>query len=139
MKKMVFASLVLLSGCITMSGGPFVDVKSGLPYATLSGDEQSSDIKLWIGSVDGKFSRKSIFNEDMFAGDFIYLAPGEHVVDAYCNYLALNKYNRTNLKFTLVANEKYKISCSAGLGDDQAFYKITDSKNADVPFQVLPQ
>ena len=58
MKKMVFTSLVLLSGCITMSGGPFVDVKSGLPYATLSGDEQSSDIKLWIGSVDGKFSRK---------------------------------------------------------------------------------
>lgn len=135
-KNIVYIAAIFLSGCISSTGHPFVKKDSGQPYATVSGLIVNNGLGLLIGSIDGRFSRKSIFGEGMFAGDYVYVTPGSHAIDVTCYFPEQQKYSTVNLSFEARADERYTISCKPDASASSAIYRLVDSNENSVPFKI---
>jgi hypothetical protein len=127
-------------GCATVSGPPFVNIESGQPYASLkSNSGLDKEYQVWIGPVDGRFAKKSIFGEAMYGGDTVYISSGLHTVGLRCHNTWVNRYVAIDVEFVVLEKEVYQLTCGPDGSNTKAIFYIHDSKNNIVPYKAKEQ
>jgi hypothetical protein len=135
-KKIVSLCLFnLCIGCASVSGPPFVDHNSGLPYSSLKSNSGiDKEYQVWIGPVDGRFARKNILGEDMFGGDIVFVEPGLHTVGLRCHHTGVNRTVVVDVEFYIKEKEVYQFTCGPDASNKNAIFYIHDLKGEKVDF-----
>lgn len=138
MKYLIIFLVVLFSGCaVPVKGKPFVDVKSGKPYATLKiADPQPQGLILLVDTIDNRRSMiEAIFRDELYAAKETYVEEGLHTVLVDCrNGMMAGMYLQAELTFFFEKDQVYTITCHSDSQMKSAKFSIVDRNGKNIYF-----
>jgi hypothetical protein len=141
MKYYIIFIMFFISSCaVPIKGKPFVDIKSGKPYAILKiADPLPTVFFILIDTIDGRRSMiDPLFRDQLYAAKETYVEAGKHTVLIDCrNGMMAGKYIQAELTFVFENSKTYVINCIPDDSTNSADFAIFDEDGNAIEFSYM--